>query len=120
MFMGMETSTATITVLHLSPISGAGKLRALADVELLIDGVAMVIHGIQVRADGDGTQIALPRYRASDGQWRAALPLPEEVREPMGDAVIAAATEAGILVTRSPEPGNPSQRCGCTSHNESQ
>jgi len=94
------TTTATITVLTIAPVSNAKKLLALADVELVLDGVAVAIHGIQVRADGDGAEVALPRYRAPDGEWRSAVTLPDEIRGPMGDAVLAAGIEAGILKER--------------------
>ncbi|OAN50592.1 hypothetical protein A6A04_17995 [Paramagnetospirillum marisnigri] len=96
----METSTATITVLTITPVH-AGRLLALADVELVIDGVSIVIHGIQVRADGSKTEITLPNYRAPDGSWRTAVTLPEEVRGPMGDAVMAAGLEAGLLMEKA-------------------
>lgn len=97
----METTSATITVIDLRPVN-AGKLLALADVELSIEGVVMVIHGIQVRADAARTEITLPTYRASDGSWRAAITLPEELRGTMGDIVISAGIEAGILKQREP------------------
>lgn len=97
----VDTSTATITVLGITPLDNAGKLLALADVELVLDGVAMIIHGIQVRADGDGTEIRLPNYRSPGGEWMTAITLPQDVRGPMGDAVIAAGIEAGILNGRA-------------------
>jgi stage V sporulation protein G len=96
----METSTATINVLNITSVH-AGRLLALADVELLIDGVAIVLHGVQVRADGSKTEITLPNYRAPDGSWRTAVTLPEEVRGPMGDAVMAAGLEAGLLMEKA-------------------
>jgi len=96
----MDTTTAVITVLNITPLANAGKLLALADVELVLDGVSLVIHGVQVRADGDGTKVALPRYRSPAGEWMAAISLPDEVREPMGDAVIAAGIDAGFLKER--------------------
>ncbi|KIL96880.1 MAG: hypothetical protein HY055_14385 [Magnetospirillum sp.] len=96
----MDTTIATITVQRITPIKNAGKLLALADVETVIDGVALVIHGVQVRADGDKTEIALPRYRAPNGEWQTAITLPEEVREPMANVVIAGAIEIGLLKQR--------------------
>ncbi|CAA7620434.1 conserved hypothetical protein [Candidatus Terasakiella magnetica] len=98
----METSTATISVIQVTAIN-AGRVLALADVELVLDGVPLVIHGVQVRADASKTEITLPNYRAPDGSWRAAVTLPDEIRGPMGDAVIAAAMEAGLLVERQPD-----------------
>jgi len=97
---GMDTTTATITVLEIIPLNGGGRLLALADVELVLDGVALVLHGVQVRADGDGTEIRLPNYRSPSGEWMTAITLPEEIRVPMGDAVIAAGIEAGVLKDR--------------------
>jgi len=96
----MDTTTAIVTVLKITPVNNAGKLLALADVELMLDGVSMIIHGVQVRADGDGAKITLPKYRSSSGEWTTAITLPDEVRGPMGDAVIAAGLEAGLLRER--------------------
>ena len=96
----MDTSTAIIAVLKVSPVNNAGKLLALADVSILLDGVEIVIHGIQVRADAGGTEVTLPKYRAPDGAWMTAITLPDEVKVPMGDGVMAAAIEAGILMEK--------------------
>lgn len=97
----METTSATITVLDLRPVNH-GKLLALADVELAIEGVVMVIHGVQVRADAEKTEVTLPTYRASDGSWKSAITLPDELRGSMGDIVMAAGIDAGILKQREP------------------
>ena len=93
------TIQAHIAVLRLAPAQG-GRLVALADVELLLDGVSIVLHGVQVRADGAGTEVTLPKYRAVDGSWHSAITLPDELKGPMGDIVIAAGVEAGILKSR--------------------
>lgn len=93
----MDTSTVKISVLNLSPKVESDSLLALADVELLIDGIGIVLHGVQVVADERKTVVRLPRYRAADGSWKAAVSLPEEVKGPIADAVIAAGIEAGIL-----------------------
>ena len=100
----METTTATITVLDIQPVQ-AGKLLALADVEMVLDGISLVLHGIQVRADANGTKITLPNYRAPSGEWRSAISMPDELRGPMGVVVIAAAMVAGLLVEKSPVAG---------------
>jgi stage V sporulation protein G len=96
----LDTALARIAVLSVASVSGAGRLLALASVELDVDGVAIVLHGVQVRADGEKTEIALPHYRNSQGAWKPAVTLPTEVRGPMGEAVIAAGLEAGILKDR--------------------
>ena len=97
----MESTTVTISVLNITPVSRTSKLLALADVEIVIDGVALVVHGVQVKADGSGAEIRLPTFRASSGEWISAISLPDEVRGPMGDVVIAAGVDAGILKERA-------------------
>ncbi|CAA7614174.1 hypothetical protein [Magnetospirillum sp. SS-4] len=96
----METSTSTISVQKITAIH-AGRVLALADVGLILDGVSLVIHGVQVRADASKTEITLPNYRAPDGSWKTAVTLPDEVRGPRADAMIAAAMEAGLLVEKA-------------------
>ena len=93
----MDTSTAIITAGKITPINNAGKLLALADVTLMLDGVEITIHGVQVRADASGTEVTLPRYRSASGEWMTAITLPDELRGAMGDVVMAAGIEAGVL-----------------------
>jgi len=97
----MESTTVTIAVLGITPVSKTSKLLALADVEIVIDGIAIVIHGVQVMADRSGTEVRLPEYRAPSGEWVSAISLPEEVREPMANAVLAAGLEIGMLKERA-------------------
>ena len=92
-----STTTVQITVLNLLPMRGRGNLLALADVEVLIDGVSIILHGVQVCATSERTEVLLPKYRGVDGTWRAVISLPDEVKGPMGDAVMAAGIEAGVL-----------------------
>ena len=101
-----STTTVQITVLNLAPMRGRGNLLALADVEVLIDGVSTILHGVQVCATSERTEVRLPKYRAPDGNWVAAITLPDEVKGPMGDAVMAAGIEAGVL--RKKVAGSPS------------
>ena len=56
-------------------MTGHEDLLALADVELLLDGVAIVLHGVQLRADAQKTKVSLPCYRAADGNWKSAISL---------------------------------------------
>lgn len=94
--MTCETLPVRVEVLALHPFSGSGVL-ALADVELTVGGIALILHGVQLRADAHKTEVTLPRYRDASGAWKAAVTLPEELRGPVGDVVIAAALEAGLL-----------------------
>ena len=88
-------------VVAVQPV-GKGRLLALASVELALDGVRFVVHGIQVlqlRHPGTGepaTGVDLPRYRTPDGAWRPALELPAELHTPIGDAVLERCCELGI------------------------
>ncbi|WP_231920510.1 hypothetical protein [Magnetospirillum sp. XM-1] len=98
-----EVSQVNIELLDFTPMKNAGSLLALADVALMLDGVEIIIHGVQVRADFRNTRISLPKFRASSGEWKPAITLPEEVRYPMADIIIAAGIEAGILQPRDVE-----------------
>ena len=92
-----DTSAVTVRAVGITRVTTAAKLRALADVEVVFDGVTMVIQGVQVRADGNGTEVSLPKYRAPDGSWRSAVILPDEIKGAISDTVLAAGLEAGIL-----------------------
>jgi stage V sporulation protein G len=92
----IDTAPITITVVSITPMRH-GDLVALADVDVSFDGIAFTICGLQVRANARRTEVLLPKYRAPNGDWVAAIKLPDEVREPMADAVMAAGIEAGVL-----------------------
>ena len=93
----MDTASVTVTTVSIIHVKNAGKLRALADVEVVFDGIEMTIQGVQVRADGKSTEVSLPTYRAPDGSWRPAIILPDEIKAAISDTVIAAGLEAEIL-----------------------
>jgi stage V sporulation protein G len=103
---GMQTGEAgsslvSITVLSVTP-TRTGKLFALVSVEIDIDGVQIAIHGIRALhvADPIGTRIELPQFRDLNGRWQTAITLPEEVRGPIGDAVLDELIERGLAVRR--------------------
>jgi stage V sporulation protein G len=99
-----ETSTVRITVLEVTPVQ-AGKLFALASVEIDIDGLRIEVHGVRAeRAKPHGTRIELPMYRNAAGSWRPAIILPDEVRGPIGDAVLDALIDQGIAKQRFASP----------------
>lgn len=99
----MPTIPIDVTVLEVRPTQ-AGRLVALASVELVVDGFAIALHGIQVVRQRDpatgreATGVDLPRYRGQDGAWRPAVTLPEELRRPVGRAVLERCVELGIAV----------------------
>ena len=79
-----------------------GRVLALASAELVVDGVAFVVHGLQVVHGRDAmtgreaTGVELPRFRDPRGVWCPALDLPEELRKPLGDAVLERCCALGI------------------------
>ena len=44
----MDTASVTVKAISITHVKNAGKLRALADVEVVFDGVEMIIQGVQV------------------------------------------------------------------------
>jgi len=86
--------------LAVKPISGGGRLVGLADVALAWDDMTMEIRSIRIEAVGSngagGTKVCMPVDR--DG--RAVLVLPSELSEAVGEVVLAAAIEAGLLKER--------------------
>lgn len=95
-----ETCAIQMTVLSVERVE-LGKIFALASVEVVIDGIAFTIHGVQARrAHPAGTQVELPKYRDGKGGWTCALSLPEEIKGPMGDAVLEALVTHGLAKPR--------------------
>jgi hypothetical protein len=94
----------SITVLSVTPMR-AGKLFALASVEIDIDGVRIEVRGIRaMRVPTGATRVELPTFRDAAGQSRAAIVLPDEVHGPIGDAVIEALIERGLAKRRFTVP----------------
>jgi hypothetical protein len=98
------SSLVSITVLSATPMR-AGKLFALASVEINVDGVLIEIHGIRATRTATGaTRVELPTFRDATGQSRAAIVLPEEIYGPTGDAVLEVLIEQGIAKRRFATP----------------
>ncbi|CUW39905.1 protein of unknown function [Magnetospirillum sp. XM-1] len=76
------------------------------DERVVFDGIEMIIQGVKVRADDKSTEVSLPTYRAPDGSWRAAIILPDEIKDAISDTVIAAGLEAGILRVKKESVGD--------------
>jgi hypothetical protein len=88
----------SITVLSVKPVK-LGKIFALASVEIDIDGVLLVIHGVRaMRVHPLGTRIELPMFRDENGIWRRAITLPDEICGPMGRAVLDELVERGLAL----------------------
>jgi hypothetical protein len=96
-----SSSTVSITVLSIKPVK-LGKIFALASVEVDIDGVLLVIHGVRaMRAQPMGTRIDLPVYRDENGVWRRAITLPDEISGAIGKAVLDELVVRGLAIRGS-------------------
>ena len=94
------TSTVNITVLSVAP-AHAGRLFALAAVEIDIGGIVVELHGIRVlRVGTSGTRVELPQFRDAGGLPRSVVTLPPEVYGPIGDVVLDALVERGLAKRR--------------------
>lgn len=100
-----ETAIVTCTVLDIRPVN-QGRLVATAEVEFDFDGILFALDGVQViRPKEPGSRheivaVRLPRYRASNGEWRQAIRLPLEVESVLGDVVMAKCVDLGIANSR--------------------
>lgn len=75
-----ETSTVTFTVIDVERVEGAGRLAALAAIEIVLDGVALTMQGLRVLRYDNRITTEAPRYRnPRTGQWRPAVILPDEL-----------------------------------------
>jgi beta-galactosidase GanA len=103
-FPEAESSLVSITVLSVTPLR-AGKLFALASVEIDIDGVRIEVRGIRaMRVPTGATRVELPTFRDATGQSRTAIVLPDEVHSAIGDAVTEALIEQGLAKRRFSVP----------------
>jgi stage V sporulation protein G len=94
----LPSTTVSITVLSVKPVK-FGKIFALASVEVDIDGVLLVLHGLRaIRVQPTGTRIDLPMFRDENGTWRHAITLPDEICRPIGRAVLDELVERGLAL----------------------
>jgi DNA-binding cell septation regulator SpoVG len=98
-----ESGLVSIRVLSVTPMR-AGKLFALASVEIDIDGIQIAIHGIRALNAANGTHIELPQFRDQGGALRPTITVPEEIRGPIDDAVIDELIERGFAKHRFAGP----------------
>ncbi|MGH6896908.1 MAG: hypothetical protein ACREJ5_10225 [Geminicoccaceae bacterium] len=75
-----STATVTFVVTGLERISGAGRLVALATVEIDLDGVVVLVQGMQVIRRRGRIATQAPRFRnPRSGAWMPAVILPDEL-----------------------------------------
>jgi hypothetical protein len=76
------TTIVSFTVLGVEPVRGAGRLIALARVELELDGVILIMQGVRVVRMGNGVLTEPPKFRdPRTGDWLPALIVPAELGE---------------------------------------
>ena len=98
-----DTVAVDYRVLGVEPVRGAGRLEALAAIELDVAGVVIVLQGVQLRRRADGDfDCAAPAFRhPRTGQWFPAVILPPELRTALGKEVLATIR----ALPASPAPG---------------
>ena len=75
-----STTIVSFTVTDIERVRGAGRLVALAKVELELDGVMLVLQGVRVVRQGDRVTTQAPRFRdPRTGDWIPALIVPAEL-----------------------------------------
>ena len=85
------TSSVTFTLFGVEPARGRGRLLGLANAEVVVEGVAIVVQGIRLVYDDDGALVVQPpRFRHPDGRWLAAVVLPEELERAIAAEVLEA------------------------------
>jgi DNA-binding cell septation regulator SpoVG len=83
-----QTVDVTATVLRLDRAE-AGRLAALASVQIEIAGVAFVIHGVRIIRTGPRAHgIAAPCYRMATGRRADAISLPPELIHAIAEVVL--------------------------------
>lgn len=91
-----DTVPVRFEVRQVEPVHGCGKLVGLAVVAMDVAGVELVLQGVQVVWDRHGClTVRAPVWRhPGSGQWVPAVVLPDELRDAIGQEVLAVA-EAG-------------------------
>lgn len=93
------TTRVAVTVLGIAPVRGArpnrtrvgrGRLLALASVELVIDGVAITLQGVQIMLRGatHDLAVAAPVFRGPTLATLPAVILPDDLASAVADAVL--------------------------------
>jgi hypothetical protein len=117
-----DTVTVAATVLRIKR-ADAGRLLALAEVEIEIAGIAFTLHGVRVISTGPRSRcVAAPYCRIAGGRLADAITLPPELSAAIGTAVLdeydamlraagaARMGEAGIAAALAPSLPSARQR----------
>ena len=93
--VSVATASIGLTVLTIEPVDRS-KLFALISAEVEIEGIAVIVHGIQAIRDVRNVRIEMPKFRDGDGAWQSAVTLPDEIKAPLAAAVLHALVERGL------------------------
>lgn len=78
--MADDSTTVTFTVTGVEQIRGAGRLIALATVEIELEGVVLTLQGVRVLRGRKCITTEAPRFRdPRTGDWTPAVVLPNEL-----------------------------------------
>jgi DNA-binding cell septation regulator SpoVG len=90
-----DTERVTFTIANLRTINSK-RLYALVDVEIRVAGLSFRIIGVQIQRGAGGLSVHLPTHRDVNGAWKPVVEMPEELREPLSDAVMEFLVDEGM------------------------
>jgi DNA-binding cell septation regulator SpoVG len=90
-----DTERVTFTIANLRSINSK-RLYALVDVEIRVAGLSFRIIGVQIQRGSGGLSVHLPTHRDVNGAWKPVVEMPEELREPLSDAVMEFLVDEGM------------------------
>jgi DNA-binding cell septation regulator SpoVG len=90
-----DTERVTFTIANLRTINSK-RLYALVDVEIRVAGLSFRIIGVQIQRGSGGLSVHLPTHRDVNGAWKPVVEMPEELREPLSDAVMEFLVDEGM------------------------
>ncbi len=85
-----DIATITFRVTSLRRLHDDGRIVALAEVTVDLDGIPLVLHGLQIVRVLHGLECRMPHYRTPTGAWAPAVTLPEELGGAIGREVLDA------------------------------
>jgi DNA-binding cell septation regulator SpoVG len=94
-----DTERVTFTIANLRSINSK-RLYALVDVEIRVAGLSFRIIGVQIQRGTGGLSVHLPTHRDVNGAWKPVVEMPEELREPLSDAVMGFLVDEGMAKPR--------------------
>ena len=94
-----DTERVTFTIANLRTINSK-RLYALVDVEIRVAGRSFRIIGVQIRRGSGGLSVHPPPHRDVNGAWKPVVEMPEELREPLSDAVMGFLVDEGMAKPR--------------------